>query len=106
MYPNCATYDCPVDAQNWVHTSTLDGEPKPYTTLFIDLVDDFNQGINNPAAPHDVISGYTLLEIQNYLLPNSYGLTSLRTNMKQNKLHNATDGQIDSLLYQYYGLGF
>lgn len=106
MYPNCATYDCPVDAQNWVHTDTLDGKPYPYTPVFIDLVDDFNQGLSNSLAPYDVISGYTLLEIQNYLLPNSYGLTSLRTNMKQNKLHNATDGQIDSLLFQYYGLGF
>lgn len=53
-----------------------------YTPLFYDLVDVVNQKQHNPNAPNDIISTYTLSELQNNVLKyNTFGLSSLKQNL-------------------------
>lgn len=44
------------------------GESTPlYTSIFIDLEDDFNQGVMDMLKPFDVVEGYTLSQIESLL---------------------------------------
>ena len=72
-----------------------------YTPIFIDLVDNFNQSSLNSTLPNDNVSGYTLANIESTFLKNVYGLSSLRTALKNNKPAGVTDAQIDLLLSSY-----
>ena len=38
-----------------------------YTSLFVDLADNFNQGVTGTSKPFDVVSGYSLLRIEPFL---------------------------------------
>lgn len=75
-----------------------------YTPLFIDLVDDYNQrnhfGYN---SPNDVISEYSMGAIEQ-LLKHSYGLSSLKTNLKNNKPTGVSNIEIDNQLSLYFNL--
>ncbi len=71
-----------------------------YTPLFIDLVDTFNQSTFNSNLPNDQISGYEY-NVINMLLLDSYGLSSLKRNLKLWKPNNVTDEQIDLFLEKY-----
>ncbi|MFT4062691.1 MAG: hypothetical protein QM642_10085 [Edaphocola sp.] len=89
-------------AYQWWRLSTSD----EYTSLFINLVDDFNElGINFGPRPDglvdDRVSGYALSNIQSNYLQHVYGLSSLATKLKANKPANVTDAQIDLLLSFY-----
>lgn len=80
-----------------------------YTSLFINLVDDFNEnGVNlrTLADPlfgtvDDRINGYTLGNIQNIFLKNIYGSGSLNSQLKANKPIGVTDANLDLLLVNY-----
>ncbi|MBC7450144.1 MAG: hypothetical protein H7259_01500 [Cytophagales bacterium] len=80
---------------------------KDYSSVFIDLVDDFNQnqqtyfdnstlqykqGINDP------VKGYKLADIEGTFLKHVYGQGSLREQLKKNKPTGVTDTQIDLLM--------
>lgn len=80
-------------------------DSSPYTPVFIDLMDDYNQNQNGEGY-RDNVSGYTLSEIQNLLIVSSYGATSLRTTLKNNLLHGATTESIDELMNNYLKTGF
>ncbi len=82
------------DNQSW-----HDGDDD-YTPLFIDLVDTYNQSTSNPNLPNDQISGYEY-NVINVLLLDSYGLSSLKRNLKLWKPNNITDEQIDLFLEKY-----
>ncbi len=71
-----------------------------YTPLFIDLVDDFDQ----TSGPFDHITGYTMPNIESDILTDSYGLTSFRTALKNNKPNGVSDADIDSYLTYYFNL--
>lgn len=92
QYPNDQAY------QYW----TL-GLSKDYTTLYINLID----GVNDsnlwffPGTPNDNVIGYTLPFIESKILKHSYGLSSLGTQLKNNKPAGVTDNQIDQLLSFY-----
>ncbi len=95
QYPNQYAY------QYWNSTISHD-----YTPLFIDLTDSHNefgqfyQG--RPAGTvNDQVVGYTFYGIEKNVLKHSYGLTSLKTQLKNNKPSGVTDAQID-LLISYY----
>lgn len=108
--------------QLWTNKTDEKGHSKPYTPLFVDLIDDINQRnggnlgyINHYSTytftgnfdyPNDMISGYSLQYIQNHILIDSYGLTSLRTAIKNNKIPGVTDAIVDSLMAKYWGLNF
>lgn len=74
----------------------------PYTSLFIDVVDDHNQtGRFGGSGIADNVRGYTLQGIESGFLKNVYGLASLRQELKRNKHVNVTDAQIDELLNNF-----
>ncbi|MEW5847070.1 MAG: hypothetical protein AB1777_12505 [Bacteroidota bacterium] len=102
-------YDCPYTNQlKWPFVNDKD-----YTPLFIDLIDNSNQRNNvyingaivhygSISYPNDRISGYTLSYIQNNILRNSFGLSSLRDEIKKNKISGVTDADINELFALYW----
>jgi len=68
-----------------------------YTPLIADLVDNFNQRVQlgNNELPNDLVSGYTLSQIQS-ALNNSRTLTEWK-NKLVNNYNNPTEGFIDNL---------
>ena len=57
----------------------------------------------NSNYPYDQVSGYTMGNIEQ-LLKHSYGLTSLRNQLKANKPSNMTDKHIDVYLNYFFNL--
>lgn len=53
------------------------------------------------ASPLDIVTGYTFSQIETVIIPYSYGLSSLSTQLKSNKPAGVTDLQIDNLLEAY-----
>lgn len=77
-----------------------------YTSLFINLVDDFNEfGVNFFPQPigvvNDNVNGYSLKNIETYLLSDIYGMSSLSTKLKSMRPAGVTNAQIDLLLSHY-----
>ena len=76
-----------------------------YSPIFIDLVDDVNQRIvlfhGDTRYPNDLITGYTMEQINKNILPNSYGISSLKSAVKNNKIPGVTDAVIDELFLLY-----
>lgn len=103
-----------VDAINYYHEEQYQLMPvgEVYTPIFIDLMDTYNQrngGLLNGVSrlgssnfPNDLISGYTLVYIQNNILRDAYGLSSLRDALKDNKITGVTDTDIDELFALYW----
>lgn len=83
--------------QNWVPSM----EPKAYSPLFIDLIDNYNQSLNGGDYPNDVISGYSLKFIQDSIIQDNLLYSSVKSNMYQHKKPGVTDAQLDQLLYKY-----
>jgi len=74
----------------------------PYTSLFIDIIDNYNQsGAFAGLAVTDNVSGYTLGQIENTFLKHVYGLSSLRNELKSHKPIGVTDAQIDELINNF-----
>lgn len=80
--------------------------PDWYTPFFIDLYDNNNQFYTNNRLCYDDISGYTISEMQNLLLPYSYNLTTLCYTLHNNLIHNTTSSQIDQVVDYYSNLNF
>jgi hypothetical protein len=80
-----------------------DGD-KAYSPIFIDLIDDVNQRtihLGDTQYPNDIVSGYTLEYINQNILPDSYGITSLKGEVKNHKVLGVTDTAIDELFLLY-----
>ena len=91
-------YDC-------THTNQLRWPfitQKEYSPIFIDLIDDVNQRYKGAGYPNDLITGYTLSYIQNNILRNSRGYSSLRDEVKSHKIAGVTDAMIDELFMLYW----
>lgn len=103
----CSGFACSSNFQTWYPGNNGDGNTDCYTPIFIDLMDSFNQhGLTNEHDyPNDVISGYEIDFIQNNIISNAYGLSSLYTALINNKPNNnsITDSQIDNLMALYWG---
>ena len=73
-----------------------------YSSVFIDIVDNFNQFGQYPTPSLiDNVTGYTLPGIEENFLKHVYGLSSLRDQLKANKPSGVTDAQIDQLINQF-----
>lgn len=77
-----------------------------YTSLFINLIDDFNEmGVNFPTqgngTVNDQVRNYNLVTIENLMLKHIYGLSTLGAQLKANKPAGVTDAQIDLILSFY-----
>ena len=93
------TYDCEWTNQfDW----PLHGGSWEYTPIFIDLMDNDNQRDRGSAFPNDRIDGYTLIYIQNNILKDARGISSLHTAVKANKIPGVTDADIDELFALYW----
>ena len=87
---------------------------KAYSPIFIDLMDSWNQRnnivdyrgitihIGSSTYPNDRISGYILSYINFNILRNSYGLSSLRDEVKKHKITGVTDTDVDDLFALYW----
>jgi hypothetical protein len=76
------------------------------TSLFIDLVDNNNQkgqkfGSFNTGSVDDRVSGFTMAELESSVLKESYGMSSLRENVKRAKSPETTNSNID-LFFTYF----
>jgi len=72
-----------------------------YSPMFIDLVDDYNQkNVYGNNYPDDKVTGYTMANLSRIAL-NSYGLSSLKSTLKNRKPQDVTDAQIDLLFKRY-----
>lgn len=84
--------------------SSIIKDKKEYFSLFIDLVDDYNQSIRNANSrtyPNDNVTGYSMKTLSQSIISKSYGLSSLKSNLKANKPAGITDTQIDELFERY-----
>ena len=89
-----------LNKQSWPYA----GNSKGYTSLFIDLVDNYNQSTRNTTSrtyPNDNVTGYTMSNLSRNIVPKSYGLSSLKSKFKANKPSGVTDTQIDELFIRY-----
>ncbi len=89
-----------LNKQSWPYA----GNSKGYTSLFIDLVDNYNQSTRNTTSrtyPNDNVTGYTMSNLSRNIVPKSYGLSSLKSKLKANKPSGVTDTQIDELFIRY-----
>jgi hypothetical protein len=85
------------------HSSWPFVDDKAYSPIFIDLMDNINQRTAfGTGFPNDLISGYTLSYINFNILKNSYGLSSLRDEVKKHKITGVTDAQVDQLFALYW----
>lgn len=71
-----------------------------YTPLFIDLVDDFNQSTTDPLFPVDNASGYTLQQLQHFLILQPTNWYSYR-DLLQNTSNNPTEAAAVQLFSDY-----
>jgi hypothetical protein len=88
----------------YVQSGSLDIDNQPeYSSIFIDLVDDFDQSTANTATityPTDSVTGYAASKLNEIVL-DSYGWLSLTTHLKSNKPVGVTDALIDQLMTRY-----
>ena len=89
------------------HTSNQDLWPtykndKAYSPIFIDLIDEYNQMTSKGSNfPNDQVSGYTMYKL-NQILKKTYGLSSLKANLKSSdKPTGVSDTKIDLLFKKY-----
>lgn len=71
-----------------------------YSPLFIDMVDNNNQGRNSSYYPNDEVSGYTMSLIDRNL-PSMKNYTDVEKFMKNNRPANVTVTQINNFLKMY-----
>lgn len=86
--------------QRWTKIGNSNWE---YSPIFIDLIDNFNQSIfYGSSHPNDNITGYSLQYIQNNILDDSYGLSSLYNSVKNHKISGVSDTDVDNLFSLYW----
>lgn len=76
-----------------------------YTSIFIDLVDDYNQlGVTYGSWTSNIddqVTGYTFLQLENDVVKYADNRSTLIYQLKQNKPIGVTDGQIDTLFTHF-----
>lgn len=72
-----------------------------YTSLFINLVDDFNDSNGWTGRPNDQVSGYNLATIQANYLRNMYAASSLQNQLNNNRPTGVSTAQLNLLLSFY-----
>ncbi|NJB37404.1 hypothetical protein [Croceivirga sp. JEA036] len=96
-YPN--HYDYASVTFNWMRTT---GENE-YTPLFIDLMDNQNQGIGNASRPFDTVDGFTIRQIE--YLGRFRNIEDLRTQLAYYfNSSNSTSTEINDLFIQYINI--
>ncbi|WMN06141.1 hypothetical protein QYS48_31750 [Marivirga arenosa] len=93
-----------VDNEQWWRFNGRGETNDIYTPLFIDLIDNYNQAAerNSNNMPTDIITGFSVRNIERNVIRNSYGLTSLRNELKRNEPSGITDAQIDNYIAFYF----
>ena len=96
-YTTEINYPAQFGHQNWRQGIGLDD----YTSLFIDLVDDYNQFDQSFAGwisnINDSITGYTFANLEDQVLRHTQGKQDLFNRLKMYKPTGVTDTQIDLL---------
>lgn len=97
-------YDVPPgDGDNNQDWTTNAGQT--YTPLFIDIIDNYNQINDFPNGPDDRISYSSIYTVERFILRNTYGLSSLRANLKtHSRITSSTHANIDLYMDYFNGL--
>ncbi len=79
---------------------------KTYTSLFINIVDDFNERNQNfptrgTGEVDDNVTGYFFADIEKNILKHSYGITSLRNKLIEYLPSGVSVSDLDLLLSHY-----
>jgi len=84
----------------------LNSKNREYSSVFIDLFDNFNQkGVYfidfGTSIINDNVSGYTFAGIESTFLKHSYGISSLKAQCKTYKPNGVSDFQLDLLFNNF-----
>ncbi len=96
-------YDCQwTNQEDWpINVSDID-----YTPIFIDLMDDINQRdelhFGSSSYPNDLVEGFTLQYLQDEILKDARGISSLHTSVKAKIIPGISDTNIDELFAFYF----
>lgn len=93
---NVSTYIAHRAKQDWPANSS----EKEYSSLFVDLVDNYNQGAYDATLPFDEVYGFSYSTL-NMLLLLSKDMESLKENLKICKPSFISNVQIDKLFECY-----
>ena len=87
--------------QWWTFSNT--GENEYYTPLFIDLIDDYNQGdiSGSNLSPIEDIKGFTMSQIEKYILPGSSNLSLLNIGLILNRPSNVSSEDLNNYILRY-----
>ena len=78
------------------------GKTSCYTPLFIDLMDNYDQGLNNSTYPDDRIFGYSISYIQNTIIPVGRSLETVFTILDLNRPNGVNGDDIRMLMQKYW----
>ena len=96
---NCC--DCPLEG-SWYDGANCFVQDIPEDRIgFIQNNSWYLSPAGDDERPYDEISGYTMFNLERNVLPHAYGLTSLRSKLKEFKPAGMTDKHID-LYFNYY----
>ncbi|MBQ8222209.1 MAG: hypothetical protein IJZ87_02490 [Bacteroidales bacterium] len=88
--------------QSWHPGNLANGKTSCYTPLFIDLMDNYDQGLNNSTYPDDRIFGYSISYIQNTIIPVGRSLETVFTILDLNRPNGVNGDDIRMLMQKYW----
>ena len=81
-------------------------ECTPYTAIFVDLMDTYNQHSYYNELPNDNISNYTLKQIQDNLIYSARDLSTLQNALNTYLLNGTTTSDVSTMVGYYSGFGY
>jgi hypothetical protein len=75
--------------------------PIDYTSLFINIVDNYDDSTGYLNGPDDKVSGYTFSELESKVMFSAFSKNSVAFELKKIKPAGVTDEQIDNLISYY-----
>lgn len=88
--------------QDWYPGNLPSGKTSCYTPIFIDLIDTYNQFIDDVRTPNDRVYKYNISTIQNTIIPVSRSLQSLYTVLDLHRPSGITRDDIRTLMIKYW----
>lgn len=96
-------YEHHPDYQTWRPNNLSNGKTSCYTPIFIDLMDERNQGFSNNTYPYDaIINGYSISLLQNSIIPIVRTLEDLFVILDLTKPKSVSRDDIRKLMNKYW----
>lgn len=96
-------YDIYLEYPNWLGYQYWNKSQysADYTSLFINIVDNYNDSTGFISSPEDEVTGYTFSELETKVMYSSFSKSSVASELKKIKPAGITDEQIDKLISYY-----